>query len=206
MNIPGHAGLTLGLVYSAGYLVDALAARRSQGPALRQVPRLGRLWRRARAMPASVQRLGMDLRLLFLGALLPDVIDKPLGLWLLPQAVSHSTRSAGHSLLFSAILLAAALAALKWRRRAWLLPVALGSMGHLALDQMWQSPVTLLWPLLGWRFPEPAKTLEEWLASHLISDLRSPAELAGALILAWFAFQLYQRRAVRRFLRTGRAE
>jgi hypothetical protein len=157
-------------------------------------------------MPRSVQRLGMDLRLLIFGALLPDIIDKPLSFWLLPEAVSHSTRSVGHSLLFNAVLLAAALAVLGLAGRAGPVALALGSIGHLLFDKMWEIPAILLWPFLGWRFPMGTTTLEEWVLFHIAGALASPEELVGALVLVWFALQLYRRRALLRFLRTGSAE
>jgi inner membrane protein len=205
MNIPGHAGLTLGMVYGLGYLADAMAAR-GRGLAGSQGSRLSALWARAQALPVSVRQMGMDLRLVIFGALLPDIIDKPLGFWLLPDAVNHATRSVGHTLLFSALLLAAALARLGLTRRAGLLTIALASIGHLLLDQMWQLPVTLLWPFLGWQFPRGTTTLEEWILFHYRGALRSPDELTGALILAWFLAQLYRQRAIMRFLRTGKTE
>ncbi len=31
---------------------------------------------------------------------------------------------------------------------------------HLVLDSMWETPQTLFWPLLGWRFP--ASTESSW--------------------------------------------
>lgn len=203
MNIPGHAGLTLGMVYGVGYLVDAMAAR-SHGLAGRRGSWLSALWTLALDIPVSVRRMGVDLRLVFFGALLPDIIDKALGFWLLPETVNYTTRSVGHSLVFSALLLAAALARLGLTRRAGLLIIALATMGHLLLDQMWQLPVTLLWPFLGWRFPMGTTTLEEWILFHFQEMLKSPAELAGALVLVWFLMQLHRQRAITRFLRTGK--
>jgi hypothetical protein len=204
MNIPGHAGLSLGVVYGVGYLVDVIKSQSWGQRDGRPDSWYGHLWLRAQSVPVSVQRLGMDLRLVFLGAVLPDIIDKPLGFWLLPQAVNYTTRGVAHTLVFNLLLLGAALGALAAWRRAWLLTLALGSMGHLLLDQMWRAPVTLFWPFLGWRFPRGTTTLEEWLWFHIAGALRSPDELAGALVLLWFLAQLYRRRAVLHFLRTGK--
>lgn len=205
MNIPGHAGLTLAAVYGLGYLLDALSAQ-GQGGAEGPTPGLNRLWSRLQAVPRSVQRLGIDLRLVMVGAMLPDIIDKPLSFWLLREAVSYNTRNVAHSLVFNAVLLATALALLGLTRRTAPVGLSLGSLGHLLLDQMWHQPIILLWPFLGWRFPTGTSTLGEWFLAHLARELRSPAELAGALVLIWFAGQLYRRRAVLRFIRTGRTE
>lgn len=205
MNIPGHAGLTMSVVYGLGYLADALAARgqaQSEGGGSWR----SRLWDRAQVLPRSVLRLGMDLRLLMFGALLPDIVDKPLSFWLLPEAVNHSTRSVGHSLLFNAALLATALVVLWLAGRAWPVALALGSIGHLLLDKMWEIPAILLWPFLGWSFPRGTTSLDEYFLFYLTGVLKSPVDLVGVLVLVWFAIQLYHRRAFFRFLRTGRAE
>lgn len=205
MNIPGHAGLTMSAVYALGYLADALAAR-GQAQSEDAGPWRSRLWTRAQTLPRSVLRLGIDLRLLIFGAWLPDIIDKPLSFWLLPEAVNHSTRSVGHSLLFNAALLAAALAVLGLAGRAWPVALALGSIGHLLLDKMWEIPVILLWPFLGWRFPTGTTSLDEYFLFYIRGALASPWELVGALVLLWFALQLYRRRVLVRFLKTGNAE
>jgi hypothetical protein len=157
-------------------------------------------------MPVSVQRLGLDLRLLLLGALLPDIIDKPLAFWLARDAVSYSTRSVGHSLALNGVLLVAATTLLARSGRAGLLAVALGSIGHLLLDGMWDLPTILLWPFLGWQFPPGSTTLDEYIRFHYMGLLRSPEELVGAVVVAWFALQVFRHHAVRNFLRTGRAE
>jgi len=48
----------------------------------------------------------LDYRLLMLGSMLPDIIDKPLGLWLLVDVFSNG-RIFAHSLLFTTLLVAA---------------------------------------------------------------------------------------------------
>ncbi len=88
-------------------------------------------------------KVKIDYRLLALGALLPDIIDKPLGLIILPI---HNGRIYAHTLLFLFILTAISLKIEKLQY------VALGDALHLLEDRMWMQPSTLFWPLLG-NFP-----------------------------------------------------
>lgn len=94
----------------------------------------------------KVQLSRADLVWLSLGALLPDLVDKPLSVLVFRPDV---TRSVGHTLVFSACLL---LAWLVFRRRSLGLLWAAG-VGHLVLDEMWTLPQVLLWPLMGFSFP-----------------------------------------------------
>jgi hypothetical protein len=102
----------------------------------------------AAARRALGLRDAISLGWLALFALLPDIIDKPVGLiwWEL-----GSRRLAAHSLLFAALTLVCV--RLLWPHLsayAWLVPV------HLLLDQMWSSLHTFLFPFLGLRFdPDP---------------------------------------------------
>jgi hypothetical protein len=97
----------------------------------------------------------MDLRLLMLGAILPTLIDAPVGLAFWDRF--HNTRLLAHSLLFgSALMLAVLLATRRGRPRKRWMPLAVGVLMHLVLDGMWQQPETLWWPFLGWEFTATA--------------------------------------------------
>ncbi|MBM3941952.1 MAG: metal-dependent hydrolase [SAR202 cluster bacterium] len=205
MNIPGHLGLTLAGLAAAGYLADAMLRRPQAGPAT--PPRgLARLINPLLNLPRSVRQLRLDLRLFFLGALLPDILDKPVAFWLAPDLVNANTRNLGHTLVFNAALLATAVLLLRLRGSTGWLALALGSIAHLLLDLMWESPVIFLWPFLGWQFPQGPTTLQEYLLFHYARLTSSPEEAAGLLVLAWFAVLLVWRKAVRRFLNTGLTE
>lgn len=88
-------------------------------------------------------RLGVDYRLVILGSLLPDIIDKPLGNIILHDALNNG-RIIGHSFAF---LLLLAVIGITYKKGV--LYAAYGVLTHLILDWMWLNPVTLLWPLLG---------------------------------------------------------
>jgi len=87
-----------------------------------------------------------DLAFLALGSMLPDIIDKPLGL--LAFGTLAAGRTIGHTLLFLLVLAALAF----YLKDLRLASVSIGVLAHLVLDFMWQSPVILFWPLLG-NFP-----------------------------------------------------
>jgi len=123
-----------------GHLGCALAATQAGEAAYKRIP--------GRRFSAAVKLI--DYRILAVGAMLPDIIDKPLA-FILPGVLEGVTRNIGHTLLFSLLLVVI------WRldsgrKMNFLLPLAIGSALHLLLDGMFTIPSTLLWPFMGWEF------------------------------------------------------
>ena len=138
----------------------------------------------------------IDYRLLAVGALLPDIIDKPLSWLILPGVLDGITRNIGHTLLFPLLLLVV------WRLASgrspnFLLPLAIGSALHLLLDGMFTMPNTLLWPFMGWAFVDGGHT-------DLFSSLPIPwalpwnvhwlefSELLGGVYIAHILFKVWR--------------
>jgi len=92
----------------------------------------------------SKLKVKIDYKLIAIGSLLPDIIDKPVGMILLPL---NNGRVFGHTLLFVLILL---LIGLKYRKSLFL---SFASFLHLIEDEIWNEPETLFWPLFGFEFP-----------------------------------------------------
>jgi hypothetical protein len=149
---------------------------------------------------------GGQLRLVLLGALLPDLIDKPLyyglswatGLQGAALGLISSTRTFGHTALFALAVLGAL-----WSRGG--AAIALGMATHLVLDLGGDAvallvpsappragPPTLaavLWPLLGLQFPvSPFKGVGE----HLLAA-GNAYNVAGEAVGALLLFRLWRR-------------
>jgi hypothetical protein len=128
----------------------------------------------------------VDLAFLALGSMLPDVIDKPLGL------VFFGTPAAGrmlcHTLLFLLVLMALAF----YLKDVRLASVSAGVAAHLVLDFMWQSPVILFWPLLG-NFPLTRELGVFDYIQVLLYGLGNPMvwvpEMLGLSYLLYFAYE-----------------
>ncbi len=165
----------------------------------------------------------IDIRLLLFGSLLPDIIDKPVGYWLFPEALG-SGRIFGHTLLFLLVLLVAGVAVYAWsRRRQWraravadrfgagpaggsmgLLVVAAGVFAHLVQDRMWSCWQTLLWPFMG-SFPRPVEPgPPDWLGDLVSKNAVYVPEIIGGLVLIGFAAFVVHRGKTRRVITTGR--
>ena len=87
-----------------------------------------------------------------IGALLPDLIDKPLGRIILADTIG-SGRIFAHTLLFGLLLIFAGYY-LYNKGKPELLIIAGASFCHLLEDQVWNKPVVFFWPLFGWEFPK----------------------------------------------------
>ncbi len=135
------------------------------------------------------QPLQLDYRLVLLGAVLPDLLDKPVGELILPSAF-HSGKIFGHTLLVSVCLLAVGGALYHSRRKTGVLSLGIGTTSHLLGDAMWKTTATLLWPLLGWFRPE--EVTGSWFA-RMLNYLSSPfiffTELTGLLLLVLLAYR-----------------
>ena len=95
----------------------------------------------------------IDPRYLAIGALLPDFIDKPLGMIVFASTISNG-RMISHTLLFSITLFLLGLYLYDKKSDIRVITLATGSFFHLIEDQMWATPQTLFWPLFGWNFPK----------------------------------------------------
>ena len=146
----------------------------------------------------------IDIRLLLIGSLLPDIIDKPVGRFFFAETFSNG-RIFCHTLLFLTVLILGGLY-LYWRHsKTWLLILSFGTFTHLILDLMWLLPQTLLWPLYGLQFEKVC--LSSWLRGIIYAILDNPImcipEIAGAGIAIWFIWLLVHRGKLYAFIRNG---
>ena len=141
----------------------------------------------------------VDKRAFFVGALLPDLIDKPLyyiPAWLTGRhgaaaGILSGTHLFAHTGLFLGGL---AVAALITRSRP-LQALAIGVATHIVLDFVGLSMNlgTLLWPLFGWRFPTyPFRSFGAHLRT-LFNPITFIGEVLGAAIL-WSDYRKSRRR------------
>ena len=120
------------------------------------------------------------------GAVLPDLIDKPVGFIILGGVIDNG-RIWCHSLLFAAIVLVAGLLLWKVRRTPVLIAVAIGVLSHQILDLMWRQPATWYYPVLG---PFGERLPPGHLFVILADEISTPSEwvlvalIAAALLLA----------------------
>ena len=148
----------------------------------------------------------MDLRFLALGAILPDLIDTPIGvaMW----TTWHTPRLWSHSLFFGSMVMVVVLVATRrgHRRKQWML-LATGVLVHLALDAMWADPETLWWPFLGWEFTSTGfATFGEYTRSILSDPWTWAGEALGVIYLAmlWRASNLSDKTNRATLASTGR--
>ncbi len=141
-------------------------------------------------------RGAVDFRLVLLGSILPDLIDKPLG------AILHlDARLWAHSLLFLGGLLAISL----WPTFRGLRWVGFGDAVHLLVDLIWEQPMVAIWPLLGVAFPPGEQSFGNYLQILLSDPYVQFGEIVGGIILLATAcyYHLFSWPRLKQFLRDG---
>ncbi|MFN2608826.1 MAG: hypothetical protein ABR511_13210 [Acidimicrobiales bacterium] len=133
----------------------------------------------------------IDHRVVVLGALLPDLVDAPLG-----------GARVLHTLAASAALLAAVMLGTRGRRaarRRWIfLPV--GTFLHLVFDGIWARTATFWWPAFGWSLAGRLPALDHGPAVLGVEEVVG----AAALAWCWKRFRLGDPAVRAAFWRTGR--
>jgi len=141
---------------------------------------------------AVLQDPAVDYRLVMVGALLPDVIDAPLG----------GARVA-HTLTGSAIVLVLVMVVTVGRRRLRrrLLALPIGMLVHLVLAGVWTNTRVFWWPFRGWSLAHAGAMPS---LAHPIA-LTGLEELAGAAAIGWcwVRFGLGDGATRQHFVRTG---
>ncbi|MDD1664770.1 MAG: metal-dependent hydrolase [Methanomicrobiales archaeon] len=126
-----------------------------------------------------------------IGAILPDLIDKPVGQILLLGEIGYG-RIIFHTLLVFAIVLILGLVLWRYRRSLVVLALATGIFSHQILDSMWNEPADWLYPFFGqpplWRTFPPG-----YLMLLVRDNLENPPEwFLGALF--FIGLYLYLKR------------
>lgn len=147
----------------------------------------------------------IDYRVVLIGSILPDIIDKPIGAYLF-RSTFHNSRIFAHTLIFSLLLLLLGIIMVYIGRKNTVLLLGVCSSIHLALDSMWLFPSTLLWPYFGWKFP--VRPEGNWLMSDIIRLVTDPTyylpELIGLLILLYYFVRLIQNKQIKAFISKGK--
>lgn len=194
MLLLGHTGLTLGI---ATLLANLPVRHRTagQGTVSRADSWFGNLVNR------------VDIRILVIGSMLPDFIDKPVG-----QVIFRDTFSEGrifsHTLVFLLLVSLIGLFVYRRNKNTWGLALAFGTLTHLLFDEMWQNPGTLFWPAFGFGFAK--EDLTYWLSNIFLALLTNPRtyvpEILGGAVLLSFGVMLLRQRRIWSFVRYGRAK
>lgn len=193
----GHIGITLGAVELVSGIVKRTA--KSPGRAEEKISSTstvnpGATTDSSVVSPSWLNILAKpkDWPFLVIGSILPDIIDKPVGLILFRNTFQNG-RIFSHTILFLAII--TVISFLIYRRYSITAGIALslGTLMHLVLDQMWLTSDTLLWPLFGWSFQ---KTVTGNYFSNIFDSMfHDPSayvpEIIGIMIIIYLLSRYY---------------
>ncbi|PXF58095.1 MAG: metal-dependent hydrolase [Candidatus Methanogaster sp.] len=112
------------------------------------------------AMMVPELRDRIDLRFVLVGALLPDLIDKPIGHIIFASSIGYG-RLLGHTLLF-VLLLAVIGLFLHGKNRDNAICLSFATFLHLIEDRMWEIPKVLFYPVYGFDLPSRTVAYEHW--------------------------------------------
>lgn len=149
----------------------------------------------------------VDYRIILVGSLLPDFIDKPLGNIFLNHIFANG-RIFAHTLLFLFLILALAIILFRTKKQVWGFYLVFGTIAHFLLDEIWLTPGTLFWPLLGltfMKYPEMSiiTLVNSWLNGLITEPVTYIAETLGSTILIFFGIKILEQKKVKAFLLRG---
>lgn len=149
----------------------------------------------------------VDVRFLLVGAILPDLVDLPVGTLILADRYSRGELWL-HSLLLPTLYMSLVLLATRRgrRRRAWM-ALGIGWLLHLLVDGMWTSQDVFLWPFFGQEIPSGDTPFWALAWDRATSDpWRWVKEALGVayLIWLWVALGMSSRDRRHKTFATGR--
>lgn len=107
------------------------------------------------------------------GSVLPDLVDKPLGLVIFSQSIGNGYIYS-HCLLAVLVLGALGLLLLKAGKNPVIAAIACGILSHQVLDLMWRMPKSWYFPVYG-AFPRPMRGYD--IITLLLSEITNPLEI-----------------------------
>jgi inner membrane protein len=168
-------------------------------------------------------KMPVDYRLVMLGSMLPDLIDKPLVLMISDKPVG-SARFIAHSLIFAVLLLFLGELYDLIFKRGWLLLIACASFAHIIEDVIWRTPMVLFWPYYNWTLGYVNESKPVMSSGYIENRVRiittsvskldwgeilqKPSvflpEIIGVIVILYFFIRLIKNGRLSYFIRTGR--
>jgi hypothetical protein len=115
-----------------------------------------------------------------LGAVLPDLIDKPIGHILLADSIGYG-RIYGHTILFFLLIAVVGIIVWKFWKTPAVCAVAVGVLTHDILDLMWREPENWFYPFLG---PFKGHYPKDYMFTLIQEELNNPSEIIVAILIA----------------------
>lgn len=128
----------------------------------------------------------VDVRFLLLGAILPDLIDMPIGTLFLADRFSTGELWL-HSLIVPVAFMAVVVVFTRRgrRRRAWM-ALGIGWLFHILLDAVWVNQEVFAWPFFGWEIPAGESPYWPLAWDRALADpWRWAKEIVGMAYLVW---------------------
>jgi len=186
MFILGHIGISIGIIYLLAYYIHS---------------------RKKKEDPSASFAKNIDFRIVIIAAILPDIIDKIVGLIILKEEISNG-RLFTHSIVITGIFSICLLVFAKIKSGHILKPLFYISplYFHLLLDRMWEEPPTLFWPLLGTSFPRLDIEISDYFTILLSNPYIFVGEVLGILIILTLLirYRLFIREQFFNFLKDGK--
>jgi membrane-bound metal-dependent hydrolase YbcI (DUF457 family) len=129
-----------------------------------------------------------------IGAVIPDLIDKPLG-YVVFSAVINNGRIFFHSLLLLAVVFCVGILVCMRMHAPWGLSAAFGMLSHHMLDVMWLQPTTWFYPFLGSFLRAPNSRN---IFTLLMNELTNPFEwiLLSVVVFLFFIYHRWDQKMV----------
>lgn len=136
----------------------------------------------------------IDTRLVIVGSMLPDILDKSIG---------YITPVAGRSLFHGFIPLFLLLSVLLLKSYGIFLSLFLSSSFHLVLDKMFLYPKILFWPVLGFELNMGVVDVNNYWYILFNSTYVQVTEIMGVIILTMFVvnYGFYRKENLLKFLK-----
>lgn len=160
----------------------------------------------------------IDYRIVVLGSMLPDIIDKTL-VFLLYDYVVHDGRLIGHTLIFALTLTVIGLLLILRYKNANILLLGISTALHQLFDIMPMFPDIYFWPAAKGAFSlmpgvlsPPTQSMLPKSIAPLLSGVKKYLfqpdvfipEILGAVIMVYFFIKLVVNRRLLQFIKKGR--